>query len=121
MINNTNQIGHQQERCGAARANHKSGRMSEAQMTKGGAACGAVSCQRALRRGGLRATVGAAPGTVEGRRAGKALQGGGPRKVLKPEESQATLVLRTVPSPEGTAGGGRAVSPRCMFSLLLLS
>lgn len=37
MINNINQIGHQQERRGAARANHKSRRMSEAQMTKGGA------------------------------------------------------------------------------------
>lgn len=62
----------------------------------------------------------AAPRTVEGRTAGKALQGGGPRKVLKREESETTLVLRMVPSPEGTVGGGRA-GPRCMFSLLLLS
>lgn len=77
-MNNINQIGHQQERRGAARANHKSGRMSEAQMTKGGAPVG-QSAVSGPAGGGLRATVEAAPRTVEGGTVGTALQGGGRR------------------------------------------
>lgn len=59
----------------------------------------AVSCQQALWRGGLRATFGACGRslrTVEGRIARKGLQGVG-----------TTLVLRMVPSPEGTARWGQ--------------